>query len=195
MILAADFYNMLKIIKKFSPNLHLTIERILSLDEVALLDNAFSLAISHEGLKEIDFQREEGVSYNPRPARVALILINNAKVTDNKIIATSFLANIEAAVLKNLVSENIPSEYFQNALLAKNPFLLQNENKEIKLISLALRLDRVRHHHLSKELNSKEKWQEFLEENQKYIELAGNISPEIHLLLQKWQERAIQKGC
>lgn len=183
---------MLESIKKLSPNLHGSLKRFVNVDEAELLDYCFETAILHQGLEEIDFIREEGVSYNPRPARVALILINDAKIQDLQLISNSFLANIEKNKLENLKNEKskIPEEFFQNALLAKSPFFAENLRKEIKIISLALQLDRARHRHLSPRLNNKENWQEFLEENLKYIKLAKDLSPELYLLLEKWQERA-----
>lgn len=190
-------FNMLKSIKKLSPNLHGALKRFVNMDDADLMDYCFETAIHHQGLEEIDFKREDGVSYNPRPARVALILINDAKILDPQLISTSFLANIEKNKLVNLKNEEnkIPKEFFQNALLAKSPFFYENLRKEIKIISLALQLDRARHRHLSPRLNNKENWQEFLEENLKYIKLAKDLSPQLHLLLEEWQERAMRKIC
>ncbi len=190
-------FNMLKTIKNLSPNLYANLRRLINVDGAELLDYCFEMAIIHQGLEEIDFIREEGVSFNPRPARVALILINDAKIKDLQLISISFLANIKETSLEKLKDEksNIPEEFFQDALHAQSPFFYKNLKKEIKMISLALQLDRARHRHLSLQLNNKDNWHEFFEENLKYIELAKDLSPKLHLLLEKWQERAKRKCC
>ena len=57
-----------------SPGLHNIFRKLFGKEELLLLENAYALTSAHGGLHEGSVPREEGVSYNPRPARIAQIL-------------------------------------------------------------------------------------------------------------------------
>ena len=59
--------------------------------ETALLEVYFELSITLGGRLEQDFTREPESSYNPRPARVAQILLEDCSINDPLALAASFL--------------------------------------------------------------------------------------------------------
>ncbi len=75
-----------KLIRKHSPNLAGVVERLFDAKDLETIEVAFIKAIEQGGLEELDFTRESGVSYNPRPARIALILLNDAHIRDVEVI-------------------------------------------------------------------------------------------------------------
>ncbi len=70
-----------------SPHLALVLEQFANtgqLDEPAAIKIlvSFETGLTKSGLSEIGYIREEGQSFNPRPARILLILLKDAGVRD-----------------------------------------------------------------------------------------------------------------
>ena len=151
-----------------SPHLYGVASRTLD-EPIDKIGEALETAMKNAGAKEFDFEREEGVNYNPRPARVALILIKDAKVRSIKAIAAGILASVE-----------LPFEV---------------ESKEEKdIIAVANWLDRARHLHLAEKGKIQEDsvldfQLEFLKETEEYLKLAKNCSKELFILLDAWKSR------
>lgn len=59
---------------------------LLSSEERRSLAEVFRLAVELEGWREFGFKRPIGQSFNPRPARIVHILIEDAGVTDLKLL-------------------------------------------------------------------------------------------------------------
>lgn len=180
-------------VKKLSPHLHSVIQRIFKEDTAAhaLLELSFTHAIEKGGLNELDFKREEGVSYNPRPARVALILLSNAQVADAEVIAAGMLASSDPLDdLKHLeVAER--ARVLAHAALEAPEEIAKIDPPlrfEVAIVALALWLDRVRHLHQSPSASTL--WNEMVELTDRYIELAAQTSEPLHTLLLAWKERA-----
>ena len=135
-----------------------------------VVDAAFDFSIQHGGRTELDFFREPGVSYNPRPARVGLILLKVAGIKDSAILAAAMLATVPEmlAEARELFSE----EVYGPAISAQLPpvelfgiHLDERQRAEIGYagsISVALWLDRARHLHLSSPVVAI--WRNFLEQ-------------------------------
>lgn len=77
-----------------SQHLAKTLQRLGDLDESAWLNEAFALVISSGALWERDFVRPHSASYNPRPARVALILIHDALEKRPEVLAAGMLCSL-----------------------------------------------------------------------------------------------------
>ncbi len=78
--------------KERSSHLYGAIARACGESALPVVAEAFSFAIAKGGESEIGFDREIGVSFNPRPGRVGLILLNDCFVRDSQIVAAGLLA-------------------------------------------------------------------------------------------------------
>ena len=163
--------------------------------ELVNLELCFNFAINQGALAEIDFVRDEEASYNPRPARVALILLNNAKIRNLAYLASGILASVSK--LNELKPENqIPSAVWETAVEAQQ----DSENflrcwspklRPAATIMLSHSLDRARHVHLADWSIDAKKI--FIEETEKQLQLAKLASPELEILLMHWLERYRRK--
>jgi len=57
------------------------------------LDQAFNIAKDLGGNQELDFKREEGVSFNPRSARIVLILLEGNEAVETELIKNALLSS------------------------------------------------------------------------------------------------------
>lgn len=146
-----------------SPHLALTLDQLVKsgeLDEpaAAKILMSFETALSQSAGLEIGFCREVGQSFNPRPARVLLILLKDAQVRE----------------------ANMLLQASQRAGLGENyPGYLNLE--EPLVVSAAFLLDRLRHLHLEKNENFKEIYDACL----KAGELLSREFPQLSILLEK----------
>lgn len=158
------------------------------------LENAFALSIERGGLLELDFEREEGVSYNPRPARHCHILLSDYGSRDLQTLEACLLASIwELNPLDFSAAEltYLHSRFPDSAPLLEEVYQEQPASKSARVIKLAQLLDRARHVHLSKDAKKLEKVKQ---EVRFYLELSEQehswkISERIFLLLHSWLNR------
>lgn len=140
-------------LRKASPHLWGALRRLLAPEECEQIGRICLLAHRMGGHLELDFEREDGVSYNPRWARVALILMDNCGMRS----PTELGAGIAASLLETAEGlENgesigvIPPETLKFALAALA--LLRGKTTDAPspalAIASALCLDRARHLHL-----------------------------------------------
>ena len=169
-----------------SPHLRKSLERQ-GFGDSALLRDAFELAVASGGLRELDFEREEGASYNPRPARVALILLDNCGVRDELTLAAGILAASDApeAEAAETLAEAISIAKSTRCTAAA----LANADDRLLNIALTLQLDRARHRHQA-DASADSGWPEFIAETEKYIVLAQSRSHPLYQILAAWIQRA-----
>lgn len=180
------------LISKFSPHLDIVSSQTFQAEELLTLGAALEVAMENGGGSELDFERVEGVSYNPRPARVALILIKDAGIQNMPVIAAALLASLDAkafhaANLERSFDEKIvtlASRSYENILD------LSRENTESSknavLIAAAHWLDRVRHLHQSPKIELRHPMHEA---TKPYIEYVLAINPRLSELLDAWYKR------
>lgn len=153
------------------------------------LEAAFEYAIARGGREECDFVREPDVSFNPRAARIPLILINDAQCREERVLAAATLAtaapdtSLEGVFDDELIALATLSHRPPQALLSSQP------EGAASLIASALHLDRARHYHLAPGVSA-ERWEEFLALTEDHIQLAERCSRPLHILLSAWCERA-----
>lgn len=158
----------------------------------ALLESAFAVALDLGGRGERDFTREEGVSYNPRPARVVYILIINCGNSKQEVLAAAMLASVCEAEI-DTTALPLRKEVQELVRQAQLPIeQLQSEHNDVKQIAIAVRLDRARHYHLAKP--NQEQLRSFISDTKKYIPLAEQAAPRVSTLLQAWINRAASQG-
>jgi len=150
-----------------SPHLALVLDQLAKAGELdeAVAQNIlvlFETAVSKDGRREIGFSRVEGQSFNPRASRILLILLKDACVRDETLLA---LATSRAGL----------GEEYKSYLNLEEPLI----------VSAAFLLDRLRHLHLEKGSNPDEVYSSCL----KAKELIYGDFPQIGLLLEKGVER------
>ena len=130
----------MSLIKQHSQSLDALLAKNFKQNDYKSLQDTFDFVIKNGGLEEIDFTREEGQSFNPRPARIAQIMIKDCSILSVEAIEASLLASIE----------NSRSEISSQAIKIINSIHIEEKiNQFSKALSLALILDRARHLHLS----------------------------------------------
>jgi len=179
-------------IAKFSPHLNGMLRRS-GVREVDWIDRAFAFSMDNGGWLELDFDREPGVSFNPRPARIGLILLNDAKVTDGVALTAGVLATAHADL--ELIRETLPElppSIAELAILAQaEPEQLEAmEDEAAGTIAATLHLDRARHRHLVRDPEKLLQWEEFLHITDRYTALAERVCPRVAILLTAWYRRA-----
>ena len=146
-------------LKIHSPHLSYFIEKEFSMIPSSI-EESFKYAMDRDGGLELDYQRVEGQSYNPRPARVALIGIKDANIRDEKSIQLLILSCLlEKGNFTNSTSAEEITQTFPN--LDKNSIENIVQLCELSKLSeesflnpdmsiyLCLYIDRMRHAHLS----------------------------------------------
>ena len=153
----------------------------------AELAEALDIAMANGGRLEIDFVRPLEVSFNPRPARVGLILIAEGEVRSYSTLAAGVLATIGDR-LEALEALPLSESIRQLALNGIAP-LCTTKNPEAQLIYLSMLLDRARHLHQASEENRAELWPKVYQEVALALPIAKQQAPMLHLLLSTWHAR------
>lgn len=182
-----------------SPHLASALKTAAPESDFALLDAAFNFSIQHGGRAELDFVREIGVSYNPRPARIGLILLKIAGITKSTVLAGGILATAHDSIAEAV--ELLPKDVVKLARDSQLPTAVlfgkhldgqaKDEPAFAAIIAVALHLDRARHIHMGPAEASV--WRNFLDETVQYVTLARWCSPPIAILLEAWTVRFARK--
>ncbi len=127
----------------------------------------FLAAIQARGAEEIGFLRPEGQSFNPRAARILLILLEDGDVQD----AGTLSAALEVAALGS----------------GDSRYLERDAGDELPSICIgAFLLDRIRHLHLEDAVSDRDL---VLSRSRKVSELLRETAPKLSLFLEKGAER------
>lgn len=171
-----------------SPHLEGYLKRLIKsgkINSYADLDEAFTWCMQNGGIDEHDFIREAGVSFNPRPARVAIILMKEEGVQDLDILTAAVLSSC-ADKIHNY--DNASDEIKSLVSKSMQPASIILEYKPA-VIALANRLDRARQLHRCNLKDASIHWPKFLEENSDYLTLAEKHSKSLSILLSSWEKR------
>ncbi len=177
-------------IEKYSPRLRGSLQRKVPSVDLKLIEDCFALAINNGGLLELDYKREEGMSFNPRPARIACILIEDAGARSTNAIAAGIVSTVWYS-LSAKEQDALPDSLRRTAELSaadcpsKLEQLEKAEQHEVRLIQLCSYLDRARHLHLA----DTNVWRSVYDECEAYSELAKQHCAPLHTLLTSWQGR------
>jgi hypothetical protein len=144
-------------LKTTSPHLSYYIERLFG-GIPECLEDSFNFTIEHGGMLELDFKRPEGQSYNPRPARIALIGIKDENINSLELIQLLILSSlIEVSENVNALDVNLISKKINiinpTRLLNLQKYANEDEaactslDKDDFKILLSLHIDRMRHSH------------------------------------------------
>jgi hypothetical protein len=129
------------LIAKESPGLYGSLKRIFKDESILVLEEAFNYAYKLGSFNEDPIVREAGVSFNPRPARFASILIKEAENLSLELISSAFFIGVNLPDVKNEIKiinvyDNITS------------FKVPNNNAKLALFLVCF-IDLIRHLHMS----------------------------------------------
>lgn len=128
-----------------SQQLYGLFRRHFSTDELERLKAAYRYAVKNGGCEE-PAERAPGVSYNPRPARICCLLIQEEKVTDPQLMISALLSSLHESVIARSTGE-FEQEAVADALaVAKRSFPCPIR---LEPLYLAHDLDILRHAHMS----------------------------------------------
>ncbi len=184
---------------QLSPHLLGTLKRIFTPSDLVFIENTFMVAIECGGAGEIDFIRAENSSYNPRPARVALILIDQLQEKDSRVVTSALLATIPdlrrelipATVIdEDILNLSLLSQLSPEELTAQQAHLPAAASK----IALAAWLDRIRHFHLAPSETKKTLCMHIALQTDKFLELAQTTNSPLTPFLVRWRDRFYQNS-
>ncbi|MCB0332923.1 MAG: hypothetical protein KDD55_05450 [Bdellovibrionales bacterium] len=107
-----------------------------SAEELQILCDSYELSAKHGGKIEHGFTRKEGVSYNPRPARIGAILVKHFPLNTLSVVQRGMLA----------CAPKLPERYRTPLVPIFSPS--EKSTEEDLSIAAALSLDDLRHRHL-----------------------------------------------
>lgn len=132
-----------------APGLLKTLQGMMREDVLERLGELFTVCLTANEQVEAPLKRIPEANFNPRPARLAHILIKELKEQSPQVIGAAFLVCSTERQITNLPS-NFVSQHAQAvrlALLALDPHNFRNDPASERL-ALALRIDTLRHIHM-----------------------------------------------
>jgi hypothetical protein len=169
-----------------SPHLEIVLKRHFRPEQLSDFKVILDFVAKNGGVKELHFERKEGVSFNPRFARVALILMQDAKCLDLNVLGAAVLACAESSNSDfDPVIESVADE-------TRDKFLtpLEFVNSDSILIGAALALDYARHLHLSR-INCEDEKIKICNAIVHYLELFKDDNNVLLTKLLAWKERKL----
>ena len=131
------------------PNVFTALRRAVTQDECERIAAVYRNVDSYGGNHEYEVVREEGVSYNPRLARVVSILLSDGAVRDESVFVTALWSALvyDADVFcGGKQATSVPEEMLSQIEQVINDPLAQ---PRYAVIRASLDLDRIRHLHIS----------------------------------------------
>lgn len=95
------------VLQQHSRHLLVALKDVLSAESISEVDNVFEVCLAHGGLEELDYLRPSGQTYNPRPARIALIVLREIGVAKPDVLKAALASACLGDVGDN--SENLLS--------------------------------------------------------------------------------------
>ena len=173
-------------------------------EEFLCFAEAFDIAIRAGGLREIDFERAPEVSFNPRPARVAIIAMTDINNSD----ALSWISAI-------ILSTTEPSMRVPNSVLKVFPQLLEylplgweapqeilrqlsrgQESPALRSVvwaALSNHLDRIRQLHRATPTRIREVLPEIQERHRGFVSLSQQLAPGLEQKFLQWEDRVLPR--
>jgi hypothetical protein len=168
-------------------------------------NKAYYLASELGGNIELDFVREEGVSFNPRSARVGVILTEGVPHPSIEQLTLGILSTLlhkagsfEISQISSQLSEDYKEkflslracfEYIENNSIEKEPLYNEESLTEFAQILLALFIDDMRHVHLAPLESREEKIGWYLKRAKTYENISKKYSPYYTPFIEKWVDR------
>ena len=133
-----------------APGLFSSLMKTLSPEDLTHIEKCYEEVLSRGGADEFPIVREVDASFNPRPARIATIVLTNTK-------PTHLLRAIELGLWSCLIRDSGVSTLLLEApedivrALHRIHFIESNVDSDIDevIVALAVHLDQVRHLHMT----------------------------------------------
>lgn len=166
--------------------------RTFSSELMPCFELAFALALQHGGLIELDYQRPEGQSFNPAPARIAQIAICDANVLNPNAIIVALLIFAQKSLTQETVAASFNSKVAEIYATCGKPLkhLLQEPFTDAKVIITCAWLDRLRHLHLAPAQIKSKLLEDAFAKTDEYIQLVHGNADSLVVLLEAWKTRA-----
>ena len=161
-----------------SPSLAGFLGRYLPKEEADSLTDLYSLVADLGGLNDSPVTREEGVSFNPRPARLCHILNKELKVHSSELLGAAIILPL---LHNNLSLEPLLGRWSREASLAELAYRGDRSSQEEEALYLAYWVDLLRHLHMSKV--SREEREETLETRKKIIDAREKFTSNQRLII------------
>jgi hypothetical protein len=95
-----SYSNKITTLHEIAPKVFIRLERFLDQDMLATIMDDYRICAEHGGNLEPGMVREEGVSFNPRLARILLLLVADGRVHDSSVLrAALYAASLSDAAL------------------------------------------------------------------------------------------------
>lgn len=203
----------ISLLKNDSPSLHGKIIRLYgTIPEMC--SRSYEITKKHQGNTELHFTREAGVSFNPRSARIAVILLEGNKEIEPYQISLAILSSLlelHSTDSLKLITQELGSELKKSFLDVCNRYqeiiteekeefycedtaafhVSGNKDKEEKIqdqILISLFIDKMRHVHLAKE-NKEKLLQNVRKEAEKYLRISEKQYPYYKPFIEHWLKR------
>jgi hypothetical protein len=176
------------LLHKESPSLYGKVNRIFgSIPES--IELAYTIASENGGNNEIWFSRKEGVSFNPRAARIGIVLLEGEKKTSAEILCSGILSSL----LYHMESyKNIILNYHSNFKYIADYLDTLNFSKKLHpdnaKVLISLFIDKMRHMHLCS-AEKEERIRKTLKEAEYYIEISEKFFPFYKPFIEHWIKR------
>jgi hypothetical protein len=133
-----------------APGLFSSLVKMFTPNELSNIEKNYEEVVSRGGAEEFPILREVDASFNPRPARIAAIVLADARPKDpaRAILLGFWSCLITEGVVSTL--ESVVPEGLYSSLLRINPsdYKANGDIDEV-IVALAVRLDQVRHLHMT----------------------------------------------
>ena len=132
-----------------SPSLWGSLQRRILDSDRAQLAEIYSLACAYGALSEGGVRREGGASFNPRPARICQILINECNESDPDVFAAAMLACCTSQPDFQVASPAAVGWGVASRVIRVQSGLEIQFDETVARVLLALQLDELRHLHMT----------------------------------------------
>ena len=137
---------------KSSPALFGLLRRSFPATAIALAEECFALSLQLGGLEDSAVFRAEGVSFNPKPARLALILLNETSFRELELVCSAMLMSVPLTNIQHCNTIKISTQHLTATwTLLDAPSLCSQIETNTSSLALALvwALDHLRHIHMT----------------------------------------------
>lgn len=144
-------------LREAAPGLYSSLKKILLPEDLASIEKSYTEVATRGGIEESPVIREVDASFNPRPARIATLVLTDAKPTN---LTKAILLALWSSLILDAATDPQWSQVPEDLTSALDRISSINgtslEDIDEVVVAVALRLDQVRHLHMTT-LNINEK--------------------------------------
>ncbi|MDD2942636.1 MAG: hypothetical protein PHC51_06685 [bacterium] len=165
----------------------------LSLDRESLC-RVFTWALNNGGWLEHDFSRPAGQTFNPRPARVGIILINDLGADSQELLEAGLASSVALPGDRALPgcelllpqAAELVDDYQRFSIDDVSRLLATERGLGVAKVILANYLDRTRQIHRRQDEDRADYWRKVYQEREPYFRLAEHLGGVVENYLKQW---------